>query len=96
MWKQKFTSDLGIERELVSSLMIVSIGHCLSSSTLEIEFQSGVIYQYIDVPESVFEAMLDAVPIGSLESYSNHFRWLIRGQYFCYPVHHNRFPKMFK
>lgn len=34
--------------------MIKSIGYDNSSSTLEIEFSSGVIWNYFDVPESLW------------------------------------------
>lgn len=38
------------------SASIVRISYDKSTSTLEVEFQNGSIYQYFDVPESVWEA----------------------------------------
>lgn len=39
-----------MDRETVQSSNIASVGYDLSSSTLEIEFKSGGIYQYSGVP----------------------------------------------
>lgn len=41
-----------MEREYVDSSMITSIGYDSNTSTLEIEFNSGAVWQYFDFPES--------------------------------------------
>lgn len=49
-----------MEREPVSSSAIVSLGYDPSSETLEVEFTGGSVYQYYDVPESVYRDFLAA------------------------------------
>jgi hypothetical protein len=44
----------------VDSSNIASIGYEAETQTLQVEFQGGRIYQYFDVPESVFEEFLAA------------------------------------
>ncbi len=64
-----------MDRESVQSSMIISIGYDPETSTLELEFNSGAVWQYYDVPESVFHDMRNS---GSLGKY---FHANIRGQY---------------
>lgn len=45
-----------MEREVVSSSTILSIGYEPTAETLEIEFNNGGIYQYYNVPEALFQA----------------------------------------
>ncbi len=40
-----------MDRQYVDSKMIESIGYDTSTSTLEIEFKSGVVWDYPDFPE---------------------------------------------
>jgi hypothetical protein len=40
--------------------MMVSIGYDPAQRALEIEFQSGEVYQYLDVPQDVHHALLAA------------------------------------
>lgn len=40
-----------MDREYVDSSMITSIGYDAMSCTLEVEFKSGVVWQYHDFPE---------------------------------------------
>lgn len=47
-------------RQPVDSSNIQSIGYDSDSQTLEIEFHSGEIYQYFNVPSSLFEKILAA------------------------------------
>ena len=54
--------------------MAKSIGYDAESSTLEIEFQSGEIWQYYEVPEGVFYEM-KSVSIGK------YFQLMIKNQY---------------
>ena len=51
-------------RESVKSSMIASIGFDLSTSTLEIEFNSGAVWQYSKVSKRVFNEMKSASSCG--------------------------------
>jgi len=64
-----------MEREYVESSMIRSFGFEASISTLEVEFNSGAIWQYFDVPESLYYEMQSAGSCGKF------FNANIRGQY---------------
>ena len=48
-----------MERDQVSSSTIVSIGYDFSSETLEVEFQHGGIYQYYNVPQTIYEPLME-------------------------------------
>jgi hypothetical protein len=64
-----------MRRERVSSSSIGSLGYDRSSSTMEVEFKDGRIYQYFDVPEVIFREFLTAPSIGSF------FQQNVRGQF---------------
>ncbi len=64
-----------MKRDNVQSSMIASIGYEANSSTLEIEFNSGAIWQYQDVPKSVYYDMTTS------GSYGKFFNANIQGQY---------------
>ena len=49
-----------MQRHSVSSSNISSIGYDQQSATLEVEFTSGDIYQYFNVPEHLFQQFLHA------------------------------------
>ncbi|HUI07428.1 MAG TPA: KTSC domain-containing protein [Verrucomicrobiae bacterium] len=49
-----------MHRNPVVSSNIVSVGYEPSSQTLEIEFGSGGVYQYYNVPESIYQELLGA------------------------------------
>lgn len=49
-----------MERQHVSSSNIASIGYDQDNMVLEIEFLSGAIYQYYDVPQSIYEGLIAA------------------------------------
>lgn len=48
-----------MERELVSSSNVVSIGYEPVTSTLEVEFKNGV-YQYYNVPDAMYQQLMEA------------------------------------
>lgn len=54
-----------MERIAVSSSNVESIGYDPDSSTLEVEFKNGSVYQYFDVPEQIFNDLINAGSIGS-------------------------------
>jgi len=49
-----------MDRETIQSSNVSSIGYDDASSTLEVEFQSGSIYQYFGVPSNVYEQLMQA------------------------------------
>jgi hypothetical protein len=49
-----------MERETVESTMIASVGYDPETKTLEVEFQDGGIWQYKDVPDEEYRALMDA------------------------------------
>ncbi|WP_217805688.1 KTSC domain-containing protein [Roseovarius sp. A-2] len=55
---------------LVDSSNVSAIGYDEDSQTLQVEFNSGATYQYFDVPQQIFEGMLDA---GSVGQYLNQY-----------------------
>ena len=64
-----------MQRESVQSSMIASLGYDSPTSTLEVEFNSGAVWQYSDVPESVYYDMNNSSSIGKF------FHANILGQY---------------
>lgn len=65
-----------MQRDYVESSMITSFGYDLTNSILEIEFKSnGSIWQYFDVPESVYYEMKNA------DSCGKFFHANIKGEY---------------
>jgi hypothetical protein len=65
-----------MERDYVQSSMINSFGYDSTISTLEVEFKSsGAVWQYFDVPESVYYEMKSASSCGKF------FHSSIKGQY---------------
>ena len=44
----------------VSSSNIASVGYDAPTQTLQVEFVSGSLYQYFDVPQNVFEDFIEA------------------------------------
>ena len=53
-----------MKRKPVISSMIASIGYDAKTKSLEIEFNSGMIWQYYDVPKSEFNKMNKADSLG--------------------------------
>lgn len=53
-----------MERRAVSSSSVASVGWDPSTRMLEIEFTSGRIYRYFDVPEIVHAGLVRAKSIG--------------------------------
>lgn len=47
-----------MEREMVDSSTVLSIGYEPTSSTLEVEFKNGGVYQYYNVPESIYQQLM--------------------------------------
>lgn len=49
-----------MQRKHVTSSAISSVGYDEGSSILEVEFQSGAVYDYLDVPPKVYRDLLKA------------------------------------
>ena len=54
-----------MHRDAVSSSNLRSVGYDPTEETLEIEFHSGGIYQYYNVPERIYTELLSASSKGS-------------------------------
>ena len=64
-----------MNRTIIESSMIRSIGHDADNATLELEFNSGAIWQYYDFPESIWYAFEGA------DSKGKFFHQEIKNQY---------------
>ncbi len=53
-----------MEMTNVDSRNVESVGYDENSSTLQVEFKNGGMYQYFDVPEDVFIGLRDADSVG--------------------------------
>ena len=58
-----------MRRRHVDSSAISSVGYDEGSSVLEVEFSSGAIYDYYEVPSKVYQDLLNAASIGSFISH---------------------------
>ena len=61
-----------VERKFVESSAIRSVGYAAVSKTLEIEFVSGLVYRYLEVPSAVARGLLAAESIGQF--FNQHVR----------------------
>ena len=64
-----------MERESVQSSNLTSMGYDSDTSTLELEFNSGGVWQYYEVPENVYYDMKNSSSLGKF------FHANIKGQY---------------
>jgi len=64
-----------VNRVTVESTNLAAVGYDADSSTLEIEFRNGSVYQYFDVPSFVVDDLISGESAGSY-FYSN-----VRGVY---------------
>lgn len=53
-----------MQRQHVTSSNIKSLGW--ESDTLEVEFQSGAVWRYSNIPQSTYKALMEAKSIGLL------------------------------
>lgn len=49
-----------MNRQPIESSNLASIGYDAKNEILEVEFKHGVVYQYFDVPEHVYEELINA------------------------------------
>ena len=64
-----------MQRTTIASSNIASIGYDPDTQTLEIEFMNGSIYQYFDVPQHEYDALMGA------GSHGEYFHSSIKGYY---------------
>jgi hypothetical protein len=64
-----------MNRQPVSSSNIASIGYDANSQTLEIEFLNGGVYQYFDIPQHVYDELMNA------DSHGQYLAQNIKGVY---------------
>jgi uncharacterized protein len=64
-----------MNRQAVTSSNIASIGYEANSQTLEIEFLNGGVYQYFDVPQNVYDELMNA------DSHGQYLNQNIKGYY---------------
>jgi hypothetical protein len=57
-----------VERLPVTSRILRSVGYDESTKTLEIEFTSGIVYQYSGVPPKVYTDLMHSGEIGKYYS----------------------------
>ncbi len=65
-------------RTSVNSTNITSIGYEAQTATLEVEFTSGDVYQYFNVPEYLYQQFLNASSHGQF--LNDHIRYSYRYQ----------------
>ena len=53
-----------MERQSVESSNLASIGYDAENEILEVEFKHGGVYQYFDVPENVYDELMNATSHG--------------------------------
>jgi hypothetical protein len=66
-----------VNRTPVSSSALVSVGYDRDGLVLETELTGGAVYQYFDVPESVFVELMSADSLGKYynTSIKNNYRY---------------------
>jgi len=64
-----------VDRKGVDSSAIASVGYSPDERVLEVEFQSGRVYQYLGVPAEEYAALMTAGSMG------RHFNRRIRDRY---------------
>jgi len=77
MFIKVYGSMMLMKRLPVMSSVMRSVGYDAPTSTLEIEFENGFVYQYSGVPEDVHAALMAA------DSKGHYFDSVIRPRYDC-------------
>jgi len=49
-----------MKRQSVESSNLASVGYDAENEILEVEFKHGGVYQYFDVPQNVYEELMNA------------------------------------
>jgi len=66
-----------MNRTQVSSSHVASVGYDTNTLTLEVEFKDGLVYQYFDVPETVYQELMRASSVGQFmhANIRNNYRY---------------------
>ena len=66
-----------MNRTPVSSSNVASVGYDPNTLTLEVEFKDGLVYQYFDVPETVYQELMRASSVGQFmhANIRNNYRY---------------------
>ena len=64
-----------MKRQSVESSNLASVGYDAENEILEVEFKHGGVYQYFDVPQNVYEELMNA------SSHGVYFSANIRNDY---------------
>lgn len=66
-----------MNRTPVSSSNVISVGYDPGTLTLEVEYKGDSVYQYFDVPETVYQELLRASSIGQFmhANIKNNYRY---------------------
>jgi hypothetical protein len=64
-----------MQRQAVESTTMRSVGYDEMAQVLEVEFQSGTVYQYLEIPPAIYKELLEA------ESKGRYFNSEIRDTY---------------
>ena len=67
-----------IERQPVESSVLASAGYDARARVLEVEFHSGAIYRYLEVPAEIFQRLLAAESKGQF--FGKHIRDKFRSE----------------
>jgi hypothetical protein len=59
-----------MERQPVDSSSIASVGYSPDSETLEIEFKNQTIYEYYNVPQVIYDQLMETASVGAYFSAS--------------------------
>ena len=67
-----------MNRTPVSSSNVTSVGYDPNTLTLEVEFKDGTVYQYFDVPETVYQELMRASSVGQFmhTNIRNNYRYV--------------------
>lgn len=53
-----------MKRSPVNSSNVLSVGYDTTTSTMEVEFRNGDIYQYYEVAERIYQNLINAASVG--------------------------------
>ena len=73
-----------MDRDPVESTSLASVGYDEATKTLEVEFRSGALYRYMNVPQAFHTALIEGRSPGRFFSYH------IRDVYECESVEPSR------
>ena len=62
--KEKKSDDKPIQRKMVDSSNVVSVGFCPERKCVEVEYKGGGVYRYHDCNQALFDNLLKAQSIG--------------------------------